>query len=143
MDMHDITELKNFSVLYVEDETIVRMSVVRFLRRRFGTVFEAENGRVGLALYEQSRPDLVITDIEMPVMGGMEMIRRIFELNHHQPIIITTGYNDDDHTSDKVCWNIIKPLDEEKLLTAILKCLSENNEERPRGGMSGGLSVGG
>jgi YesN/AraC family two-component response regulator len=141
--MHDITPLKTRSVLYVEDEAIVLMSVVRFLRRRFGTVYEAENGKAGLALYELHRPDLVITDIEMPVMGGMEMINRIFELDHHQPIIITTGYKDEAHVSDKVCWNVIKPLDEEKLLDAIMLCLLKEPGERPMGGISGGLSDGG
>jgi YesN/AraC family two-component response regulator len=138
--MHDITVLKTRSVLYVEDEVIMRMSIGRFLRRRFGLVFEAENGKVGLDLYQQHRPDLVITDIEMPVMSGMEMIGRIFELNHNQPIIITTGYKDDQHTSVNVCWNIIKPLGEDKLIEAIMICLGKCNGELPKGGISGGLS---
>jgi YesN/AraC family two-component response regulator len=123
--MYDVTVLKRHSVLYVEDEAIVRMSVGRFLRRRFGSVFEAENGKEGLALFKQHRPDIVITDIEMPVMSGMEMIRRIFDISDIQPIIITTGYKDEAHTSDLVCRNIIKPLDEDMLLEAIMTCLGK------------------
>jgi YesN/AraC family two-component response regulator len=67
----------------------------------------------------------------MPIMGGMEMIGRIFEIDGQQPIIITTGYNDKAHTSDMVCCNILKPLDDEKLFEAIiLRCLGECNRRQ-------------
>lgn len=118
--------LKNVSVLYVEDDLIVRISIAKFLRRRCKVVFEAEDGAAGVELYKQQEVDVVITDLEMPVMNGFEMIRRILEIQTRQPIIITTGYNDDEHKVIDACDNIIKPIDEEKLLNAIIYCVEQN-----------------
>ncbi|MBF0565264.1 MAG: response regulator [Nitrospirae bacterium] len=118
--------LKSISVLYAEDDIIVRISIAKFLRRRCKAVFEAENGKAGVELYKQHKIDVVVTDLEMPVMNGFEMIRRILEIETRQPIIITTGYNDDEHKVTEACDNIIKPIDEEKLLNAIIYCVEIN-----------------
>ncbi|MBF0568758.1 MAG: response regulator [Nitrospirae bacterium] len=126
--MMDESVLKAIRVLYAEDDMYIRALVARFLRRRVAKVFEAANGKEGLDIYISNKDeiDLVITDIQMPVMSGMAMIMAIQKLNDTQPIIITTGYNDELHTSDKVCRNIIKPIDNDKLIEAMLCCLGVN-----------------
>ncbi|WP_420266583.1 response regulator [Candidatus Magnetominusculus dajiuhuensis] len=126
--MMDESVLKAIRVLYAEDDVYIRTLVARFLRRRVAKVFEAANGKEGLDIYTSNKDeiDLVITDIQMPVMSGMAMITAIQKLNDTQPIIITTGYNDELHTSDKVCRNIIKPIDNDKLIEAMLCCLGVN-----------------
>jgi YesN/AraC family two-component response regulator len=121
--MENSDRLKEITILFVEDDLIVRMATARFLKRRCKTVYEAENGEVGLRLYKEHHPDVVITDVEMPVMGGLELIDRILELNHNQPIIITTGYDDQEHRSDKVCINLIKPIIDNVLVDALIKCI--------------------
>ncbi|KJU86566.1 response regulator receiver protein [Candidatus Magnetobacterium bavaricum] len=114
--------LKGLSVLYVEDDDLLRANLGKYLKRRFGEVFLASNGREGLDIYNRRKPDFVITDINMPVMNGNEMIKSILEVDDAQPIIITTAFNDDEHTSLR-CVNLIKPIDTNKLLEAIFYCI--------------------
>lgn len=116
-------KLKDVTVLYVEDEALLRTAIARFLKRRCKDVFDAENGKIGLELYKQYHFDVVITDLEMPVMNGFDMVRKILEIKEYQPIIITTGYSDDEHVIDDACENLIKPIDEEKLLESIIDCI--------------------
>ena len=128
--MMDESVLTTIKVLYAEDDDYIRTLVARFLRRRVAKVYEAINGREGLDIYISNKDDidLVITDIQMPVMSGMKMIEEILKIEATQPIIITTGYNDEYHTSDKVCRNIIKPIDNNKLLECILFCMGVKAE---------------
>jgi Response regulator containing CheY-like receiver, AAA-type ATPase, and DNA-binding domains len=123
--MMDISVLKTITVLYVEDDTYIRTLVAKFLRRRVAKLYEAVNGKEGLDIYISNKDDidLVITDIQMPVMSGMVMIEEIQKLDETLPIIITTGYNDEYHTSDKVYRNIIKPIDCDKLLECVMFCM--------------------
>ncbi len=114
--------LRELTVLYVEDDDVLRANLGKFLKRRFGHVSVASNGKEGFDIYRDSKPDVVITDINMPVMDGNEMIRQILEIDDAQPIIITTAFNDDEHTSSR-CINLIKPIDMTKLLEAILYCM--------------------
>ena len=126
MDLKQEEFLKGLRVLYVEDDVIVRLSLGRFLRRRFKEVAEAGNGKDGLELYKALRPDIVITDIEMPVMNGIEMIEKISALGKDGPIIIvTTGYDDDRHKSGSACANLLKPLDHELLVEVIVRCMND------------------
>ncbi|MBF0537905.1 MAG: response regulator [Nitrospirae bacterium] len=116
---------KDKRILYVEDDEIIRVNIAHFLRRRFKEVTEAEDGRHGLTLYTPGAYDVIITDIEMPIMDGLKMLDKILELDATQRIIITTGYNDDEHKSKKACVNIIKPIIRETLLIALYRCLSK------------------
>ena len=81
------------SVLYVEDETMVRETTARSLRRFFRDVALAENGEEGLRIFKELYPDLVITDINMPRMDGIEMIQGIRKLKADQPILVISAYD--------------------------------------------------
>ncbi|QWR77974.1 response regulator transcription factor [Candidatus Magnetomonas plexicatena] len=117
--------LKSVSVLYVEDEASIRAMITRFLKKRVAVIYEASNGSEGLDIYNSNKTeiDLVITDIQMPVMDGMTMINEILKIDENQPIIITTAYNDEQHTSDRVCRNVIKPIKLENLLESVMFCV--------------------
>lgn len=100
-----------------------REQVARFLRGRFRGVYEAENGKIGIELYKKHTPDIIITDIEMPVMDGLKMIDKLLEINMIKVIIITTAYDDEEHKSDNVCYHVIKSIIVSNLLEIIDMCL--------------------
>ncbi len=94
--MNNIDVLKNFTVLCVEDELDVREELAQFLNRRVKKLYLGSNGEEGLALFKEHCPDIVITDILMPVMNGLDMTKAIKRLNPDVPIILTTAFNDPD-----------------------------------------------
>jgi YesN/AraC family two-component response regulator len=88
--------IDKLSILYVEDEDSIRERLSRFLQRRTQTLYQASNGREGLEMYHEHKPDIIITDIRMPVMDGLSMAEQIRESDSDIPIIITTGHNDEE-----------------------------------------------
>jgi len=116
INMVDIEILKNISVVYAEDDELIRQSITRIVQRRVKNIFSAENGKEGLAYVEQHKPDMVITDIEMPVMNGLEMIRNIRErFGNDTPIIVVTAYQDDEHFTAEADGYIYKPIESQQL----------------------------
>lgn len=121
-------ELNTYTVLYVEDEDTVREIIGRSLRRACKEVHLAANGQEGLALFERHHCDLVVTDIEMPVMNGVEMIRRIKELDSERPCVVVTAYKDESHHSELADKTIYKPVDLQELRNAMIEaCKKRHN----------------
>ncbi|BCB26824.1 hypothetical protein SKTS_17100 [Sulfurimicrobium lacus] len=117
--------LKTLSVLYVEDEDSVREELARFLRRRFALVETAANGREGLDKFTQGHYDIVVTDVRMPAMDGLEMARHIKALANDVPVIVVTAYNEADYFMRAIeigvdCY-VKKPIDPQELIAAIFK----------------------
>jgi two-component system cell cycle response regulator DivK len=84
----------NNTILVVEDEPLNIKLIRDILTRRGDTVFAACDGREGVDLAIETKPDLILMDIQMPVMNGMEATRRI-KANpalQHIPIVALTGY---------------------------------------------------
>lgn len=94
----DIKQLKNLaascSVLYVEDEAELAVQVIEFLKKIFARVEYAPNGAQGLEKYKDGVYDLVITDILMPQLNGIEMCKQIRQLNDSQDIIVVSAHKD-------------------------------------------------
>ncbi len=83
-------------MLCVEDELDVREELAQFLNRRVKALYLGSNGQEGLALFKEHRPDIVVTDILMPVMNGLDMTKAIKKINPDVPIIVTTAFNEPD-----------------------------------------------
>ena len=83
---------KTMSVLYVEDDINIQIEVKKYLERLFERVDSAQNGQLGLEMYQASNYDIVLSDISMPVMNGLEMSRKIREIDENQEIIIISAY---------------------------------------------------
>ncbi|MBB5021504.1 response regulator transcription factor [Desulfurispira natronophila] len=115
--------LHNLSILYVEDEVIIKKIMERSLTPLVKHLYIASNGREGLAMYEQNRPDVIITDINMPVMSGLEMIRRIRHTDSATPIIAATAFSEEDYYTEVVELEVdsflIKPISVADLVTRI------------------------
>ncbi|WP_022852101.1 response regulator [Limisalsivibrio acetivorans] len=114
-------ELSTLKVLYVEDESVTRMAVTRVLQKRVAEVFSAKDGKEGLDLYTQHKPDVVLTDLQMPVMDGWEMIAEIRKENGNVPIIVISAYDYED-SQYKVCDSIVKPVIKDVLFEKIERC---------------------
>ncbi len=116
---------KELTLLYVEDEKVLQNTVKRSLQILFETILTAQNGQEGLELFKekQSSIDIVITDINMPYMNGLEMCEHIRQLDKNIPIIITTAFNDLDflHKAIEldVAHFVLKPIIMPKLMEAI------------------------
>ncbi|MCL1123869.1 response regulator [Shewanella surugensis] len=83
--------LKNLSILFVEDDPVFRHLVTSFLEARGAQVFEAKDGEAGLSYLEQYRFDMIIADLSMPNLGGLEMLKRISKGYPKVPSIVMSG----------------------------------------------------
>lgn len=114
-------------ILYVEDDLVTRQGLEEYLSLRVKEVIVASNGEEGLQLFHSFQPDIVITDVKMPVMNGIEMVKRIKALNRDIPVIVTTAYNDVEILLESIDMGInqylLKPVIGQKLMTAIQKCM--------------------
>lgn len=106
--------LKKTTLLYVEDDDSTREELEFFLQNKVNKLFVAKNGQEGLDTFEKNRPDLIITDIQMPIMNGIQMIKKIKEIDPNVPIVIITAFNDTDYLFEaiklKVTNYLTKPL---------------------------------
>jgi len=118
--------LSNYTILYVEDNKEISEEIVFFLRGVVKNIYIAYNGQEGAELYEKHNPDIVITDIQMPIMNGIEMIKTIRSKSEkNTPIIITTAFNEAHHLIEAinmgVDYYIMKPLNLKELLKNLRK----------------------
>lgn len=75
-------------VLVVEDELLTRTSVVELLESYFQEIHFAEDGSAGLEMYYRVKPDIIITDVIMPAMSGLDMIKQIRMDKEHNPLVV-------------------------------------------------------
>jgi response regulator RpfG family c-di-GMP phosphodiesterase len=126
--------LQGLIVLYVEDDAEVREDLARFLRRRFGRVDLAENGAAGLAAFEAGHYDVVVTDIKMPEMDGLEMARHIKDRAEDIPVIVVTAYNETDYFMRAIEIGIDryvkKPVDPNRLIEAIFHATRVHQQQK-------------
>ncbi len=112
-------------VLFVEDDKGTRERVAKLLERRFSYVRVAENGQDGWEKFVFYHPDVVITDLNMPDLSGLELIKQIREVNSKTAILIITAYNESEYLSQAIDLGVsnflIKPLNIEKLDQAMDK----------------------
>ncbi len=117
--MDNIRELvhatQNITLLYVEDNSETRASTLVVLREFFQEIVVATNGEEGLAYYNTHPIDLIITDIKMPKMDGLEMSRAIREMDATIPIMILSAHNESDlfyaSIQTHITCYLFKPLD--------------------------------
>lgn len=87
MQKEILEKLKTLTVLYVEDEEDIRKKISNSLSYYVGEVVEASNGEEGLDLYHKIKPDIIFTDIAMPIIDGIELVKIIredgYKNSHH------------------------------------------------------------
>lgn len=114
--------LKNLKILYVEDEEEVVQQMEFFLKKRVGRLVVSKNGEEGLKSFKEELPDMVISDLKMPVMDGISMAREIRKTSD-VPIIITTAFSDKEIILRAVDVGIekyiVKPIDARELIKSM------------------------
>ncbi len=110
-------------LLLIDDEEGVRRVLSLSLRREGYSVVTAEDGRKGLELFETEHPDIVLTDVKMPGMDGIEVLMRIKRVRPEAEVILVTGHGDMDLAIKSLQLDasdfITKPIGEEALSVAL------------------------
>ena len=118
-----MSELYELTLLYVEDDHDLREQFVRVLRPKFKQVYEAVDGLQALEKYEQYKPNMIVVDINMPKMNGLEVIENIRKHDKDTPIVILSAYSDQDKLLRAMTLGLskylIKPVPHKELLSLL------------------------
>lgn len=128
-----------YKLLIADDESIIRKglkNVIDWQKLSIEVVGEAEDGEVALNLIEKLKPDIILLDICMPFLNGLELVKKIKDIDKNFIIIIVTGYDEFKYTHEalklKVFDYLLKPINKEDLKNIILKALQELNKNNER-----------
>ena len=120
-------EYKNIKILYVDDEQFIRENALEYLSRHFDNVYEAKNAFEALEIHKNIKPDIIITDINMPKLNGIELTKMIRKEDKKVQIIIATAFTDTQYLLDAIELQLvkylIKPILDLKLISAINDCI--------------------
>jgi len=125
---------KKLNILYVEDDDLARAATVEMLENLFDNISLAKDGLEGLSLYKTQKFDIIITDINMPNMNGIEMLEKIRKKDEKISVIILSAHNESDYFLDAIELGvdgfILKPLKFHQFSVVIQKVVSKVNTEK-------------
>ncbi len=120
---------KTSRILIIDDQEIIRVSIMDYLEDQGFAVTEAENGRIGLELFKKNKPDLVLVDLRMPEIDGFEVLAGVTKESPETPAIVISG---SDEIKDVVkslhmgAWDyLLKPIQD---LSVLLHTVQKNME---------------
>lgn len=127
--MSDLNFLKSLNILYIEDEENIRKNVTKTLKLLVNNVFELSNSLDALKVFNKEHIDIILSDISMPNLNGIEFVKRIRKKNKNIPIILLTAHTDTpfllEATKLKLIDYLIKPLNFNQLKEALTKASQE------------------
>ena len=110
---------KDITVLFVEDVQFTHELMKLLLEDDVKELYLASNGKEGLDIYKEKKPDIILTDIGMPIMDGIEMSREIKRLDPNQPIAVITAFNEKSYIQDAkdigIDRYILKPIEKDNI----------------------------
>lgn len=122
------------SILIVDDEPHLPHQFARFLRKRSYQVYTAADGEAGLQAVRENTIDLVLLDLRLPKLGGLEVLRRIRELDNELPVVILTAYGDVQTAVEAMKLGasdyLLKGFDLEELLLVVQRALETSAMSR-------------
>lgn len=120
-----VNDIKDtITILYVEDDEVLMKLTKEVLLKFFNNVTSAKNGKEALSLYKKNDYDIILTDINMPVMNGIDLIKKIKKINSKQRFIVTSSHDDSEYLITLINLGvsnfILKPINTDKLLELIV-----------------------
>lgn len=127
MNSKILKKLKNLTILYAEDEKEMRENISDALSFYTKEVFSAENGEEAFSIFKEKKPDIIMSDIHMPILNGIEFIKKVREENREIPVIMITAHTDKEYLLDAVELHmekyIVKPINLTVLIDTLSQCL--------------------
>jgi two-component system response regulator VanR len=134
MQPESFETLKKKTILLVEDETIIRNNIASMLKFFFKDVYTAKDGYEGLEKFQRFLPDIIMTDLKMPYMGGFELLDEVKKYSDSTYKIVVSAHTDTDLLVNAVHSNIdryiIKPVTEGQLFDAFESYLGTLEKEK-------------
>lgn len=123
----DKSSTKNLHVLYVEDDEVARENGIEYLKNYFDHVHAVSDAFRGLKLYREVHPEIIITDIQMPKLNGLEFIKQIRKENKETQIIVISAHSDTTYLLQAIELQLvkylIKPVQESAFKEALQQCI--------------------
>ena len=125
------------TLVIIDDEVFFRKSLSNFLEKQniYEIAGEANNGQAGIQLIENTKPDIALVDISMPVMNGLDMIAAL-RADCRTRFILSTGYEDFDYAKKAISLQVrgylLKPLNHQELMETLQKVSDEIDQEDSR-----------
>lgn len=132
--LFNFNRLKSANILLVEDEEILLNTMAKLLTNFFANVLVACNGEEALCVYEKNLVDIIITDINMPKLNGLNFVEKIREIDQKIPILFLSAYSDREKLlraiNLQVNGYLVKPASTKSLLSACDKALNKNIDDK-------------
>ncbi len=121
--------MSNLTLLYAEDDLQSRNNYAFVLKEYFSEVYLAEDGREALDLYHDKKPDVLLLDISMPFINGLDFVKSVRMTNRDIPIIVLTAHAEQEKLLTAIPLGLseylLKPVDDRKLIQTILKTIED------------------
>lgn len=123
--MTDSSLISQLKVLYIEDDDMTREELARYLKKRVGQLTATDSCEKAIDYFAKEVVDLVITDLRMPGMNGLQFIERLRSVGNNTPVIITSAFSDSETILQAVDLGIVKYVVKPIALDALMKATSE------------------
>jgi len=124
-------KMKSYTVLYVEDDLEIRESITEFLNRYCKVVYACDSSEEGIELYYKFHPDILLLDINLPGMSGIDFASRVREVDKKTRILISTAYTDKTFMLRAIELELtrylVKPVTSFELFSAFERCIEQLN----------------